>query len=36
MASGHFLAIFVVIVVAGIPLLIVVAALVLRRASGDR
>ncbi len=36
MASGHFLAIFVVLVVVGIPLLIVVAALVLRRASGDR
>ena len=36
MASGHFLEIFVVIVVVGIPLLIVVAALVLGRASRDR
>ncbi len=36
MASGHFLQIFVVLVVVGIPLLIVAAALILGRASADR
>jgi hypothetical protein len=36
MASGHFLQIFVVLVVVGIPLLIVAAAALLRRASGNR
>ena len=36
MASGHFLQIFVVLIVVGIPLLILAVALVLRRASADR